>query len=88
MPGEGALDDHILLEAGARLPDGFGEAHRLHMHQCGQFAWREPMAVGEWRHGQQAVVDPVSDGLPDEVVLDDVGVDDAVLIEVGDLSLE
>ncbi|EFG78425.1 hypothetical protein HMPREF0591_1668 [Mycobacterium parascrofulaceum ATCC BAA-614] len=40
------------------------------------------------RHGQQAVVDPVSDGLPDEVVLDDVGVDDAVLIEVGDLGLE
>jgi len=26
--------------------------------------------------------------LPDEVVLDDVGVDDAVLIEVGDPGLE
>ena len=54
------------------------------MNECGQFAWREPTAVSERCHGYQAVVDAISDGLPDDVVLDDVGVDDAVLIEVGD----
>lgn len=50
------------------------------MRECGQFAWREPTAVGEWGHGYQAVVDAISDGLTDDVVLNDVGVNDSVLI--------
>lgn len=75
-PAEGALDDGVLPALQAHRLQGVEDLRRFGVHEGGEFAGHDGAAVGQC-HLEDAAVDAGVEGVPDQVVLDPVGVEDA-----------
>jgi hypothetical protein len=87
IPGQRAFDGDVFLPADAYSSNLIGQLRRFHVHEPSEFSRRKSISVGK-NLGQQIIVNTVGKGLFDEVILDFVGVDYAVVGEIGDLGTQ